>query len=723
MRNRVWRLLTGAALGGVGALALSPVANAQRTPGIVPSVSRPVIQATTSERQRLTVALARLARNPRDVSALLEAGDAARGLNDFAAAIGFYRRADEAQPNDPRINAGLGSALVMSGDAIGAIPYFAVAEQSGALPSLIASDRGLAYDLVGDSLTAQRYYQQALGVTTGPTQDQVRNRLAVSQAITGQLNAAQTTLMPLLNKQDKPGWRTRAFTLAIAGKITEAVDTANKILPPQLAESIAPYLRYMPRLTKAQQAAAANLGRFPRASEIGHDDPRIAAYIPASRVAAAGSGLIPKGEPFGGAKGSDKRKTTRAAKAEAARLANTTPAATTTNRGTKVAALDSGRIAPPEPRPTIERTGDELAGSASGELPPVGAAGTAIAASTPAARMPTPTPTPTPIPAPTRAPTATSGRAPARIAATSAPLGTPARPGFDLSSLPASAPASSANQAATLAPTLAPTPAPAAAPRPTITLPAMATEAPQTPPASTPPSSTPPSSTDVTAPATPPPVPGPGQRSLTDIFADLGKPTIEAMPAAGAVDIRAIPKVRPKPAPAVVAEEDETPPPVDLKAKGPKGVKARAEFAKAEAAKEKAGKEGAGKESSGKESSGKELTAKEKAKEKAAAAKEKAKKPLPPSHPSRIWVQIGVGRNKDAIAFDWRRWTRQSPALFKGRSASISDMGRTNRVLVGPFETLKAAKTFVADAKKAGFDDALPWTSPAGQVVDSFSAK
>ncbi|MGG2005409.1 SPOR domain-containing protein [Novosphingobium resinovorum] len=50
-------------------------------------------------------------------------------------------------------------------------------------------------------------------------------------------------------------------------------------------------------------------------------------------------------------------------------------------------------------------------------------------------------------------------------------------------------------------------------------------------------------------------------------------------------------------------------------------------------------------------------------------------------------------------------------------------MGRTNRVLIGPFATQKAASAFLADAKKQGFSDALPWTSPAGQVVDPLSAK
>lgn len=102
--------------------------------------------------------------------------------------------------------------------------------------------------------------------------------------------------------------------------------------------------------------------------------------------------------------------------------------------------------------------------------------------------------------------------------------------------------------------------------------------------------------------------------------------------------------------------------------------------------------------------------------------KEKTKK-APPSHPSRIWVQIGVGRDKAAIGFDWRKFVKASPALFKGRQAFISDMGRTNRILVGPFETQKAAAAFQAQARKAEFGGAFVWTSPAGQVVDALAGK
>ena len=87
------------------------------------------------------------------------------------------------------------------------------------------------------------------------------------------------------------------------------------------------------------------------------------------------------------------------------------------------------------------------------------------------------------------------------------------------------------------------------------------------------------------------------------------------------------------------------------------------------------------------------------------------------------WVQIGVGRDTSAIAFDWRKFVKQAPALFKGRTAYISDMGRTNRILAGPFESQKAASTFLAAAKKADFGSAFIWTSPAGQVVDPISAK
>lgn len=555
-----------------GPVVLSGTAFAQSAP----VVSQPVVQALPSQdTQNLNEALARLGRDPRDVDALIAAGDAARGLGDMDAAVGFYRRAEAISPDDGRVKAGLGRTFVLKGDPVSAIPFFEAAEKAGADTDEIAADRGLAYDLVGDNVTAQRYYSAALA---SKDTDELRLRLAISQAIGGDQEAAEATLMPLLRKQDKPAWRTRAFALAIDGQTKEAVNITETILPPQLAENVAPYLRYMPRLTKAQQAAAADLGRFPRASEIGRDDPRIAAYSP-RRVATADSALVPRGEPLDGNRN---RKTARSADKAAKKTTSRADSA----RKTRVAAADPDRVAPPEPKPTIESTG---------ELPP-------LRNSQEATPTPTPTPAPTPPPTPAvrqpvqaAAPAVSKPAAAVVAAPTSAPAAKAAAPGFDLASLPS-----------------------ARSPQPA-------------------------------QPSAPPP---PAQPSLTEVFADLGKPVEKAAPASGAVDIRSIEPAKPEP------KVEEKP---------------------------------------------------------------KPKKPAPPAHPSRIWVQIGIGRNTDAIAFDWRRYTRQAPELFKGRKAHITEMGRTHRILAGPFDSRKAANEFVQDLRKEGIEGALPWTSPAGQVVDVLS--
>src|SRR5205085_5995291 len=127
----------------------------------------------------------------------------------------------------------------------------------------------------GDNARAQRDYYVVLAAGPDPV---VSRRLALSQAMAGDVRGAEQTLLPLLQKQDLAAYRTRAFALAIAGRGEEAVQIAETMLPATLSGRMSPYLRYMPRLTRAQQAAAANLGAFPAAGEIGRDDPALAAY-------------------------------------------------------------------------------------------------------------------------------------------------------------------------------------------------------------------------------------------------------------------------------------------------------------------------------------------------------------------------------------------------------------------------------------------------------------
>ena len=625
---RVLRFLAGV---GLAAVSFVPAAASAQS---APVVSRPIVQAIPSvDPQKLSDALTRLGRDPRDVNALMDAADAARALGDYDASIGFYRRAEDLSPNNARIKSGLAKALVLSGDPVAAIPVFAEAERAGARASEIASDRGLAFDLVGDNATAQRYY---IGALDGSGDDEARMRYAVSQAIAGDVEAAQQTLLPLLRKQDKPGWRTRAFTLAIVGDTKEAVDLANRILPAPLAQNVAPYLRYMPRLTKAQQAAAANLGKFPKASEIGRDDPRIASYKPVQLAAALPSSAANTQSSASG-KPSDKASRQKAVKAQAEQ-ARREAEVTENRRKAALASASADRVAPPDPKPAIERNAGELPPrDANGELPPVNASSArqAAAAASMAQAAPTPTPAPSrpmaPTPMPTPTPTPSTRPVPTSVAVAATPASqAPARPsapasgGFDLARIGGSASAVT----------------PARAPD------AQVSAAPVQAPVSTPV-------------AEAPPEPGPNQLSLSDIFADLGKPTTQAMPASGAVDIRKIVPAKPKP------KEEPKPAPKP----------------------------------------------------------EKPAPPPPPAHPSRIWVQIGVGRDKGAIAFDWRRHLRETPALFKGRKPYVSEMGRTNRILVGPFETSKAANEFAAEVRKADVANALPWTSPAGQVVDELPTK
>jgi Flp pilus assembly protein TadD len=240
--------------------------------------SQPVTQPSPGrDRLNLNAALARLGRNPRDLDALIDAGQATLNVDDVDAAIGLFRRAEEVTPGNPRTKAGLARALVRSGDPFDAIPLFDEAERAGAMDPTITLDRGLAYDLVADNATAQRYYRQVL--VGGQTEEATR-RLAISLAISGDKRGSGTMISPLLLRQDKASWRARAFALAILGQTEEAITVVNGTLPAGLAAGIAPYLRYMPRLTPAQQAAAANFGQFPRASEIGRDDPRIVRYAP-----------------------------------------------------------------------------------------------------------------------------------------------------------------------------------------------------------------------------------------------------------------------------------------------------------------------------------------------------------------------------------------------------------------------------------------------------------
>jgi Flp pilus assembly protein TadD len=286
---------------GTFALAGALAASLAFAPG-APVAAQAVVQAVPPPGLgELQAALRILAREPQNQPALLRAAWASIELEDYTAAEGYLRRAEAVNPANGEVSAGLATLALRQGNPVAAIRLFAQAEAQGAPMAPYAGNRGLALDLVGSNVAAQGFYRQALQFANEP--ETVR-RLALSQAIVGDLQGSEATLLPLLQRSDLAAYRTRAFALAIAGKGEEAVSIAQTMLPATLSNRMAPYLRYMPRLTRAQQAAAANLGRFPPAAEIGRDSPEIAAIAgqDAPQVAAArtaDSRLEPAGEPLG----------------------------------------------------------------------------------------------------------------------------------------------------------------------------------------------------------------------------------------------------------------------------------------------------------------------------------------------------------------------------------------------------------------------------------------
>lgn len=497
--KRVASAVIAAALAaGAGAPAFAQGGSASGTGIPDEPVSREVVQPLPPQAATdLSEALRKLGTNGKDGPALLKAGWASLELDNADAAIGFFARAEAVPAVAAEARAGLGAVLVERKRPVDAIQYFNEAEAAGAKLGVHAAQRGLAYDLVGDNARAQAYYREALAVKSS---DEVIRWLALSQAIGGDQNGSETTLLPLLQHRDLAAYRTRAFALAALGKTEEAVSIANAVMPASLASRISPYLRYMPKLTRAQQAAAGIYGHFPEADAIGQDDPRIAEYASGARPTAVAlnavdARLTPTGAPLGQAP---------------------KPAAPPKTVEVKVA--KSGQ----EPQPSFSLT----------------------------------------------------------------PSGPPAKP-----------------------------PAPA---------------------------------------------------RLADAFADFSLQKTAAAPAEGAVDIT---KIEPAREAAKKAEDD--------------AKKADTKAAEAKAAKEK-------------------------------AAKEKAKKPV---NPSRIWVQVASGRDRDALGFDWRRFMRENSKQFSGRKGYVVKWGKSNRLVTGPFANQKEATSFVTKLKKAEIT-AFSFTSDEGEAVD-----
>lgn len=269
------------ALGAASVLAapLACVALAVITPAHAQGRTVRVPDPATDQRL-LDDATARLASNASDTQAMRDGAEAAIRLGEFDVALGFLNRAEAVNPGDARIRSTRGTVFLHLGRPRLALPLFAEAERMGARASDFAADRGLAHDLLGDQSSAQYFY--AIANRVSPDLE-VTRRHAFSLAVGGDHASAERMLQPLLKADDPAAWRIRAFMLAVAGRGAEAAAMLYAVLPRQLADNLAPYMRSVPRLTPGQQVAAAHLGIFPVDNS----------------MMAGSDRLVPSGQPFG----------------------------------------------------------------------------------------------------------------------------------------------------------------------------------------------------------------------------------------------------------------------------------------------------------------------------------------------------------------------------------------------------------------------------------------
>jgi Flp pilus assembly protein TadD len=697
-------------------LALSANAAAAQVPTL--TTTPPAAALSNDPADRLAANLVILSQRPRDVNALIGAGLSAIAIGDGNAALGFLARAEEISPSNGYIKSALGSALLLVERPTEALKLFGEAASLGVAEGHFARDRGLAYDLRGESRLAQRDYATALRF--GPDEE-VTRRFALSLGITGDTARGLSLLDPLLVKQDPAAWRARAFILAMNGDWRSAEKIARQVIAEDGSNNdMGTFLRRLASLSPAERALAVNFGTMPsdgqRLASIGPND----SFRPVG--AKQGDGLIPAGPPLGAAApvaaqpapvvttaarrrpGRDEAEVALTPSTPAAALLTPKPAIT---RPAAVAASTrlGARIAP------VPQKSNDLEGLKATVLtgvtilpPPDGVrAPVKLAEATPVTTPKTATaPTPTAIfevppaaitkPVVAAPPQVISSPLQVALATPPAPIAAAQPAGVTRVSAPSSAPAIVPAPSAALTPAVANAVAPiAATPTPAI-VPSPAQIVVAQPPA--PPTGIigPPAPPTDFASAQPEPVPAPTiaeapaqivavqpappSRGLGSIIASIEPEAETAMALPTAAELRSLRLAAQRKAAAAAKAADQ---------------------AQADALAEK------------------QRIAADKAKREAEAV-EAAKSP------ARIWVQVAGGANKSGLPATFKRMRDANAELFKGLAAWSTPLNRTNRLLVGPFKSMATARDLVNKMGKAGLS-VFTYTSALGQDIEKLGGR
>ncbi len=163
------------------------------------------------------------------------------------AAAKVLRTTADTNPDDAAVQAAVGKKLLATsaaGDAVTVLER-AVALNPTDWQSLSAL--GSAYDQMGQHADARQKYQAALAIKPGEAG--IRNNLAMSHALQGQLPEAEQILRELVSGgSDAANPRIRqnlALVVGLQGRFDEARDIAAKDLPPDEVEANLAYLQEM----------------------------------------------------------------------------------------------------------------------------------------------------------------------------------------------------------------------------------------------------------------------------------------------------------------------------------------------------------------------------------------------------------------------------------------------------------------------------------------------
>ncbi len=607
----------------------------------------------------LRSAMRRISFSPSDADALADAGNAALQLGDANAALNFFTRANALRPRNSRIVSGLASATVRTENPFEALRLFDDAVRLGATERSIAADRALAFDLLGNFGRAQQDYNLA---RTAATSDDLVIRQAVSLSLAGQKEQADAMLVPLLQRKNAAAWRARAFILAARGDLRESTKVAQGFMDASSAQRMERFFRLMPNLTGAQQAAAIHLGHFPTSQYVGRDSEQvrsIAATLPQTSIASSENRLIPSGEPLG-PKAGKSRDSKAAQKPESKR----------DRRARERAEVQVAVANIPESQ-KLPKTDTARLGTASARAKVEDAQSSRITSAKTNV-----------LPVPETARPLVRVPSPQSIN----PQVTPPRQTAVVSTSPIGPRDQSAIAPVTtrsvLSPSASSSPMGVITPLPVLTGPPVsqtnvATNVVATQTVSTPVLSQPQPQPQMSAPA---PVAVRAASSGFDLGAIVGSiqiPASEQQRAEVPVDLKMLRKaIVAKPATSDAAKNAKVDPKTAAKA-DPKAAKVDPKI----------------------------------------AAKAKAEK----DNPARFWVQVAAG-DAGALGFDFKKFAKKYPELFKGKNGWTTPWGRTDRLLIGPFADQKAAKKWDGDFKKAG-GDSFMWKSEIGIPVTQLKVK